>query len=449
LYEDYIRMLALFAGLFAPRVWPQVQVLLTGALLARGPRTVTAALRVMGLAGERRFVNYHRVLSRASYSLRAVGRTLLGLLVAAFAPGGAVLFGMDETVERRRGGRIAARGVYRDPVRSSQGHFVKVSGLRWLTVMLLAPVPFAGRVWALPFLTVLMPSERYYQGRRRGAKTQTDWKRQGLLQVRRWLPGRRLVCVGDAAYAALELLGRVTGLADPITMVVRFRLDAALYAPAPPRTPGQRGRPRLKGARLPTLQQVAADPRTRWQAHTLGAWYGERRRRIELVSGTAVWYHCGLPALPLRWVLIRDPRGKFKTQALLCTDLTASPLQVVKWFVQRWQMEVTHREAREHLGVETQRQWSERAIARTTPALFGLYSWVVLLAHGLARRGKVLARQSAWYAKPQPTFGDALAAVRYELWRQPTFHVSRLNRHIAKLPQAIFNRFADALCYST
>jgi hypothetical protein len=449
LHDDYIRILTLFACHFTPRVWPQVQVLITGTLLARGQRTVTAALRVMGLADERHFVNYHRVLSRAVYSLRAVGHTLLGLLVETFAPDGAVVFGMDETIERRRGAKIKQKGIYRDPVRSSHSHFVKASGLRWLTVMLLAPIPFARRVWALPFLTVLMPSERYYTGRRRGVKSQTDWKRQVLLQVRRWLPRRRLVCVGDTAYAALALLDRVVRLPQPITMVVRFRLDAALYEPAPPRRPGQKGRPRLKGARLPTLKRVAADPLTRWQSHTLPAWYGEVHRRIEIVSGTAVWYHSGLPAVPLCWVLIRDPLGKFKTQALLCTDLHATALQIVKWFVQRWQLEVTHRDVREHLGVETQRQWADKAIARTTPVLFGLYSLITVLAHHLARRGKVITRQAAWYAKPRPTFSDAIAAVRYELWRCPHFHISRFNRHIAKLPKGILNRFAQALCYST
>lgn len=451
MHDDYIRILAMFAAHFTPRLWPQAQVLITGTLLAHGQRTVTAALRVMGLGEDAHFVNYHRVLSRAVYSLRAVGQTLLGVLVTTFATGGAVVFGMDETLEleRRRGAKIKQKGIYRDPVRSSHSHFVKASGLRWLTVMLLAPVPFARRVWALPFLTVLMPSERYYNGRRRAAKSQMDWKRQVLLQVRRWLPKRRLVCVADTAYAALDLLGRVMQLPNPITMVVRFRLDAALYEPAPPRQPGQKGRPRRKGPRLPTLKRVAADPQTHWQPHTVALWYGEVRRRIELVSGTAVWYHGGHPVVPLRWVLIRDPLGKFKTQALLCTDVHADPVQIVKWFVQRWQLEVTHRDVREYLGVETQRQWSPAAIARATPMLFGLYSLVTLLAHGLARRGKVLARRAAWYAKPLPTFSDALAAVRLELWRDPTFHVSRLSRHIAKLPAATFSRFADVLCYST
>lgn len=315
--------------------------------------------------------------------------------------------------------------------------------------MLLVPVPFAQRVWALPFLTILAPSERYYEKKGRAHKKLTDWLRQALLQIRRWVPQRAIVFVADSSYAVIDLLACMTHLATPITMVVRFRMDAALYEPAPLRRAGQLGRPRKKGARLPTLAQVAANKHTRWQRHTVCYWYGELKRTIEITCGTAVWFHSGHPAVPIRWVIVRDPTGKFKTQALLCTDLQAKPHQIVEWFVQRWQLEVTFRDVREHLGVETQRQWSALAIARTTPALLGLYSLITVLAHRLAQRGKVLTRRTAWYAKPRPTFSDALAAVRYELWRCPTFHSSRANRDIAKLPATVLKRFAFALCYST
>jgi hypothetical protein len=430
-------------------IWAYAQVLITGAILARGQRTVTAVLRVMGLSDETHFVNYHRVLQRAVWSSLAVSRTLLLLLIQTFVVSGPLLIGGDDTIERRWGLKIAARGIYRDPVRSSQSHFVKASGLRWLTLMLLVPVPFAQRVWALPFLTMLAPSERYYEGKERAHKKLTDWLRQALLQIRRWLPQRAIVFVADSSYAVIDLLACMTQLANPITMVVRFRLDAALYEPAPTRHAGQPGRPRKKGARLPPLAQVAANPHTRWHRQVVHYWYGELKRTIEITSGTAVWFHSGHPAVPIRWVIVRDPGGKFKTQALLCTNLQASPQQIVEWFIQRWQLEVTLRDVREHLGVETQRQWSALAIARTTPALLGLFSVVTLLAHHLAQRGKVLTRQTAWYTKPRPTFSDALAAVRYELWRCPTFHTSQVNRDITKLPTAVLNRFAFALCYAT
>src|SRR5215216_329182 len=205
----------------------------------------------------------------------------------------------------------------------------------------------------------------------------------------------------------------------------RLRLDAALYEPAPTRRPGTVGRPRIKGARLPNLSDVLVDGATCWQRVTVPAWYGERERVVEICSSTAVWRHAGLPVLPIRWVLLRDPQHRFDPQALLCTNPARDPLQVVRWFVQRWQVEVTFREVRDHLGVETQRQWSDRAIARTTPCLLALFSIVTLLATRLARRARSAVCTDAWYCKPRPTFADALAAVRREIWAAQGFSMSR------------------------
>jgi hypothetical protein len=446
--NEYLSLIRVFAPLFSNLVWQHARVLVIGAILTPGQRTVAAALRMVGLSTERHFQTYHRVLNRAAWSSWAVSRELLKLLVQTFAALGPIVVGVDDTIERRRGAKIKAKGIYRDPVRSSHSHFVKASGLRWLSLMLLVPIPWAQRVWALPFLTVLAPSERYYTGRARRHKKLTDWARQVLLQLRRWLPQRALVVVADSSFAVLSLLWRVTQLAEPICMIVRFRLDAALYEPAPPRHPHQKGRPRLKGKRLPTLKQVAANPKTRWQRVTIPHWYGEGRRTLEIVSGTAVWRHSGQPIVPIRWVLIRDPKGKFKTQALLSTDLNVKPVQIVKWFILRWQLEVTFHEVRTHLGVETQRQWSDLAILRTTPALLGLFSLVTLLAQQHVRRGKLPIRQAAWYHKTQPTFSDALALVRRQIWQHECFPQVALPSDSPKWSSAIQDRLLSALCYT-
>jgi hypothetical protein len=448
LRSEYTTILTAFAGLFSKRVWQHVQILLLGAILAPGQRTVTAILRIMGLSCEKHFQNFHRVLNRAIWSSREASRVLLGLLVATFAVFGPVVLGLDDTIERRRGAKIKAKGIYRDPVRSSHSHFVKASGLRWLSLMLLAPIPWAKRVWALPFLTVLAPSERYYEKRKRAHKKLTDWARQALLQVRRWLPGRKLVVVMDASFAAIDFLWQVAKLANPITMIARFRLDAALYAPAPERQPGKKGRFRKKGQRLPTLEQVLEDTRTVWKKVLIPNWYGEGKREVEITSGTAVWYHSGMPALPIRWVLIRDPLGKFKSQALLCTDLNEEPEQILKWFVMRWQLEVTFHEVRDHLGVETQRQWSDWAILRTTPALLGLFSLVTLLASTHAINGKIPVRQAAWYCKTLPTFSDALALVRQEVWQHRYFQLSHKRLDVRKLQPIMLNYLCNAAYYT-
>ena len=446
--RDYLSLICAFAPHFSNLVWQHAQVLLLGAILTPGQRTVAAALRIVGLSAERHFQTYHRVLNRAAWSSWALSRVLLGLLLQTFAATGHVIVGLDDTIERRRGAQIKAKGIYRDPVRSSHSHFVKASGLRWLSLMLLVPIPWAQRVWALPFLTVLAPSARYYAGRKRGHKKLTDWARQMLLQLRRWLPRRALVVVADSSFAVISLVGRMRQLAEPVCMIVRFRLDAALYAPAPARRPHQKGRPRVKGERLPTLKQVEGDPKTRWLRMTIAQWYGQGRRTIEIVSGTAVWWHSGQPAVPIRWVLIRDPKGKFRTQALLSTDLNVQPAQIVKWFVLRWQVEVTLREVREHLGVETQRQWSDKAILRTTPALLGLFSLVTLLAHQHARRGRLPIRQAAWYVKPRPTFSDALAVVRQHLWLHLCFQSGGVPTDSNKLSPVLRNRLIPALSYT-
>jgi hypothetical protein len=442
-----IAVVRCFAPLFSPRVWAHAQVLVAGAILAPAQRTVAAALRVTGHAQVRQFHRYHRVLSRAEWSGLAVGRVLVGLLVAAFVSDGPLVVGIDETLERRRGQRIAAKGIYRDPVRSSRSHFVKASGLRWVCLMLLVPIPWAARTWALPVLTALAPSERYTRERGRRHKTLTDWARQMLLVVRRWWPERAIVAVADSAYAALEFLAACRAWRDPVTVVTRLRLDAALYDPAPPRRPGQIGRPRLKGARQPPLAAVAADPDTGWTALTVGQWYGAGERTVEVASATAVWYHSGLPPVPLRWVLIRDPQGHFATQALLCTDPAVAPAQILAWFIQRWQLEVTFAEARRHLGLETQRQWSEAAICRTTPVLLGLFSLVTLLAHRQMSGPGAVVRQATWYRKRDPTFADALALVRRDIWQHPAFSASPCADEMVKVPLALVTTLTETPCY--
>ncbi len=155
-----MRVIVKFAPVFSKRVWEHALVLVVGAVLAPGKRTVTAILRVMGLSEEAHFQNYHRVLNRARWSGLVGARELLGLLVSTFVPVGPVVIGIDDTLERRRGAKIQAKGSYRDPVRSSRSHVVKASGLRWLCARLLPEMPWAGRVWALPFLPALGPSER-------------------------------------------------------------------------------------------------------------------------------------------------------------------------------------------------------------------------------------------------------------------------------------------------
>lgn len=299
----------------------------------------------------------------------------------------------------------------------------------------------------MPFLTVLAPSERYHQQRKQRHKQLTDWARQMISQVRHWLPGRLLVVVADSSYAALHLLAAAGQLPQPVTMITRLRLDAALYEPAPARTPRTRGAPRKKGARLPTLAEVLNDRETAWALINI-RWYGGATRQVRVSSARAIWYHSGLPPVPIRWVLITDPAGKFESQALLSTDQKLSARQKVEWFVLRWQLEVTFEEARPLLGIETQRQWSDLAIERTTPTILGLFSLISLFAHQLLQGQELAVRQAAWYPKRLATFSDTLALVRQQLWPVSISWLSGANPDVVIIPKELFNRLTDTLAFA-
>ena len=443
--ERFLSRLVEFADLFTRPTWSNVLMLLAGVILAPGRRTVAAALRILGRECDPDFCTFHRILNRAAWSSRAVARQLLIVLVKALVPSGApVVIGLDDTIERRWGTKISARGIYRDPVRSSKGHFVKASGLRWLSAMLLVKVPWADRVMALPFLTLLAPSKRFYAGKMRAPKTLLDWARQAALQIHRWLPDRYIVLVADSAFAAIEFLAAVRNHACVVT---RLRLDANLFGFPPQKTKG-RGRPPIKGKPHKKLSALIKDRKVSWKRYRVSLWYGRTNRLVDIASGTALWYRSGVPPVPIRWLLVRDPKGELEPQAFLATNLNARPCDILAWFVSRWQVEVTFAEVRAHLGVETQRQWSDKAILRTTPVLLGLFSIVTLWAHDLAKSRKFKPKTTAWYPKAVLTFSDAIAAVRREIWHNQISFMSRPSRDSIKIPRHIWNRMENALAHA-
>lgn len=446
------KVLESFAPVFRRPTWRRARQLVAGAILCPGARTVTAVLRTLGLEHKRNFSSYHRVLSRARWSGLALSRILLHKLVAAFVPDGAELvFGIDETLERRRGERIHARGLYHDNARSSKSIHVRSHGLRWVSVMLLAPVPWATRLWALPFLTLLTPSQRSCRSRGVRYKPLGHWARQVILRLRRWLPDRRIVLVGDNNYSSIELF--VRAVKCRMTLVTRLRLEAALYEPAPSREEHRRTQPRgrhpRKGPRLPSLKARLEDPTTVWRRCSL-SWYGGKTREVDLLTGTAVWFRNGQPPVPIRWVLLRDPTGKFQPQALAANEPELTAEQIVDYFLRRWQVEVTFAETRAHLGIETQRQWSDLAIQRTTPSLLALFSITTLCARELLGRTPAPVRTAAWYAKPESTFSDILALVRRALWRAaiPIKRTSRHDGDVAVIPLAVLRRWENLLTFA-
>ncbi len=329
--DDILPIVAAFAPLFSERVWQHAQVLILGALLARGKRTVTACLRVMGLSDEMHFVNYHRVLNRAVWGTRQGSRLLLGLIVTALLPSGAALvIGADDTLERRNGKRITAKGCHRDAVRSSQNHVIRCFGLQWGVMMALVSVPFSSRVWALPFLCVLAPSEKAHHQQGRRHKTRIDWVRQMIKQVRRWQPERGLVLVVDGGYAAVGLALACLNLSRPVTLVARLRLDAQLYHDPPAPDLHRRGPKPRKGKRQRSLKEWRGRSDTPWEEAEVD-WYRGERKRLWVLSRCARWYTPGQEPVPIRWVLVHDPEGKVKDAAFLCPDGEATAAQILGW----------------------------------------------------------------------------------------------------------------------
>ena len=443
--ETILTVVAPFRPLFSAPTWRKLMTLLTGTLLAQGRRTVCAALRLRGEADNRHWSAFHQVLNRARWSPLAASRCLLLLIVTTLLPPEAPIeIAIDETLERRWGPQIHKRGHYRDSALSSRKRSVSSSGLRWIVMAVVVPVPWSPQPWALPFLVVLAttPGVSAQLGLRH--HTVGERARQMIRLLHRWLPDRRISVLGDTAYSCLEL--GVQASRCGVTLITPARLDSVLHAPPPP--PPQRrkgGKPQVVGARLPSLEAVLADPGTQWQQSRI-PWYGQGPRLVEWCTGTALWYRIGHPPLPMRWVLTRDPEGKRPVKALLCTDLALSAETIMRTFMHRWPLETTFEESRAHLGVETQRQWSDLAIERTTPLLFGLFSLVTLAGVQLERAGTLQVEHTAWYRKSHATFHDVLASLRRQIWLAGSNQTSLADPDARLLPPSRLDRLLYAAC---
>jgi hypothetical protein len=444
-------LLTPFAVAFTAPTFRHALILVSGTLLANGRRTVAAALRAVGLGAERRFTTYHRVLNRGVWSALVLGRLLLDLLVRTFlTPDAPLEVVVDGTLERRRGRTLAFKGRFHDAVRSQPGHVVTSEGIHWVCVALLVAVPWSRRRWALPFLAI--PTFAPATSARLGKAHRTAPERTEVLVrlLRRWQPHRAVHVVGDSSFATMGLAQ--TCRAARVRLTSRLVLNAQLYEPPPVRPASPPGVKPKKGPRQPKpIDRLAAATATgtAWQAQVV-AWYGQRRRPLELASGTALWHTDGFAPLPIRWVLIRDPQGRLSPYALFCTEPEVDALVILAAYLQRWNIEVTFEEARAHLGLETQRQWTTCAVGRTTPCLLGLFSVVVLLAHA-AHPDRLPTRQAAWYAKPEATFIDALAAVRRQLWAGGTRRNSPsppTTAPVANSPPQILDFLVQTACYA-
>jgi hypothetical protein len=393
----------------------KASLLIIGALMCQGARTICSLLRILGLKGETTFTKYHNVLNRSKWDILKGAKILLQEIDKDKSEPLKIV--VDGHLERRKGAKIKARGHYRDAVQSSDNYTVISSGLKWLSVMALKRYSWCTRTLALPFLTALVPSEDGNKTNNRKHKTLQTWTCQIIMQIRRWFPDRTVFLIADNEFATAGIA--LQSIKHSISFISRLKLNARLFD-FPFRN--LMGRPRNKGLRLPSIVSMLADPSITWISKK-ALWYGGKHKEIEFITGTCLWHvmtHSQSP-IPIRYVLLRDPAGKFKPVLLMSTGMDLDAVTIIESYVERWNIEVTFHEAREHLGIETQRQWSDMAIARSTPILFALYSLSILIGKSLMEKGLIHVENAAWYAKDEIKLSDILTGIRKHILEEMYF----------------------------
>lgn len=421
--------LAWAAG-FGETVFPKFVTLLLGAVLTTGRRTVSRVLFVVGELAEADPSSYHRVLSMRRWSLWKLAQPLTAAILDVLLPQGTVYLVGDETVTEHPGRKVFGKGRHRDAKRSSHSYLAHMWGHKWVVLAILVKLPGARRPWALPVLVALYHNEKDNKAAGRRHKTPSDLMRQLLCVLLHWFPARKFVFAGDGGYANHMLTRFMRRHEKRLTLVSRFYADAALYAAPPRPKKGAKGRPRVKGKKWPSPQDVVQ--RTRQRKKLTVAWYGGQTRKVEVVTGTGHWYRAGEGLVEVLWVFVHDLTGTHRDEYFFTTDLTMGAKQVIETFAGRWSIEVTFQEVRAHLGVETTRGWIRQTVLRAEPCLFGLYSIVALWYAALPERDRQNI-EPTWTGKTTITFSDAITLVRRDLWSRWIFATPAFQRVVQKL----------------
>jgi DDE superfamily endonuclease len=388
-------------------------LLALAAILTLGGRTIANLLRSLGALAPGHPTSYHRVFSRSRWSAWTLARRFTTAVLARFVPQGPVALAGDDTVTEHPGPKVYGKGCHRDPVRSTHSFTAYRWGHKWVVLALLVRFPFTTRRWALPLLVALYRSEEDNRRHGRRHKTPPQLVRQMLRVLVRWFPDRTFVCTADGHYATHELAELAARYPERLTLVSKFYPDANLVAP-PPAYAGK-GRPRVKGEELPDPAAVVRNAPMRSALEV--AWYGGGRRRVEVVTGTGLWYKSGRPLVPVRWVFVHDLSGTHRDEYFFTTNPAMTAVMVIETYTGRWNIETTFQEVRSYLGLETTRGWSRETVLRVGPCLFGLYTVVAWLYAGLPTRW-ARVRVVDWPGKRDVTFSDAITAVRRWLWQE-------------------------------
>jgi hypothetical protein len=418
-----------FAEAFTRPTYYRFFILVLAAVLTIGNHTVMNLLRTLGDLAPGSSSSYRRFFSKRRWSLWRLARILAEQIIARFAATGSIYLAGDDTVDEHRGKKVFGKGRHRDPVRSSHSYTAFRYGHKWVVLAILVRLPFATRLWALPVLVVLYRSPAKDPKQRRRHKTPAQLMRQMLKVMLHWFPQRHFIFAGDGGFGTHELARTAAKRPRRLTLVSRFYADANLSAPPPPRC-GQKGRPRVKGAKLPSPAQVVAETTKRQKLNV--AWYGGGRRDVEVVTGMAHWYQVGEGLTQILWLYVHDISGTHRDDYFFTTDVSLSAQEVIETFTGRWSIETTFQEMRAYLGLETTRGRCAQTVLRVAPCLFGLYSIVAVLYTQLPKRYR-LRRLIDWPGKEVVTFSDAITTVRRWLWQEWVFGIPGHREAFAKL----------------
>lgn len=416
--SSIISVLSDFAPLFSKPAYQKFLQLFEGHILCKGPRTVTEILKQLSLRGAKNFSVYHDFFNKNIWSSLKGSKILFLKLISLLDKNAIIEIAIDTTVERRKGSKIKSLNIQRDAVKSTKSRKVLVPGLLWLVCTIQIKLPGCDKVWALPFLSILLPPERPLSStknkkdlkmKKRKHKTLNDWACQVVKLIRRWageIP--KISIIADSAFATYNLVN--TCIDHQINLTSRMRLDARTFEFP---VTNEKGHKNLVGKRLPTFKKMLEDPSLKWQKSKTH-WYNGKMKTIEFLTGTSLWYGYGIRPAPIKWVLVKGSTDESESILMFTLDLEYSPEEIIAEYINRWPIEVTFEEARRHLGMETQRQWADKAIDRETPCVMASFSIISLIALELQKesRDTITIQKSAWYPKKQITFSDMLAYVR-------------------------------------
>jgi hypothetical protein len=426
-------LLERFSGAFTQPTFQRVLVLLVGAILTMGRRTVTHMLWTLRSLAPGHYTSYHRVWSCRVWSLWPLAKVLATMVLALIPPAEPVLVALDDTSPQHKGKHVYGKGRHHDACRSSHSHIVWVWGHKWVVLAALVKFSWAARPWALPVLVALYRPEELNTKEGRRHKTPPQLARGLLAVLIHWFPQRKFIALGDGGFSSHELARFAASHSRHLTLIGRLHPQARLYAP-PPKTPAKTGRPRIKGRRLAKPQDKVQRVGELGRTLATVPWYGGATRAISYLSATGLWYKSGHGTVPLRWAFVQDQEGTHRSEYFFCTDPAMTPVSLIGGFTGRWSIEVTFQEVRFHLGFGTLRSWCKNSVLRAGPCLLGLFSVVCLLFHEHLRSHQVRMERTSWYAKTEPTFADALATVRGLFWQETVFARPAHHQAFQKLP---------------